>query len=218
MNLMRFPAWFLFLFMFAASGCMSLKPPFVKIPFVKSKEAKPKKFKTTQPVQADVPLTGTAYRYYSPNRQFYIDMTPSKGVTVSGPGKGVARRADSNQVLWEVPWYSKSVALVNDGVHLIRVEEEGADKKRRDLGIGFYALGKEIKIYAVTDLIKNKKKIQKTLTTYYWLARSSAIRTGLTEDGKKYVLALVDGTVYTFDVHTGEIITTDQDLKARGYE
>ncbi|MCM8776163.1 MAG: hypothetical protein NC930_07450 [Candidatus Omnitrophica bacterium] len=172
-----------------------------------------------QPVRKPVPENKSEpIRMYSPNGGFYIDLVPEKRLTLSGFGKGTAYASGSDQPQWSIDWYSRSIILCDDGMHLIRVGQAGRDMNGlSDLAVGFYEKGRELKSYRVKDLVKNPDQLWKGFSEYQWKSRLSTGRSGLSGDQKEYTLVLIDGTVYTFSVETGEVLRTGKDPRAMGY-
>lgn len=168
-------------------------------------------------VSADEPAPNKKYRAESLNKKFYLDMIPQKGSGGSGPGKGIAYRLGSNQKLWEIDWYARRVILSDDGKYLIRLGTWGSDRSGfSDLAVAFYREGREIKRYSIKDLIQDPNRLEQTLSHYFWQATESSVESGLSADGNHFTLILLDGSVYRFDVKTGEILSKGYDPQAKG--
>lgn len=101
--------------------------------------------------------------------------------------------------LWTVYWYSFAVYPASDGKHVVRMGPWA--QTTSDLAIAFYENGKELKQYAILDLVKDTDRLRRTVSHFFW-------RTDLRYDDKEGTVFLktVDGISYTFSVKTGEII------------
>jgi hypothetical protein len=112
---------------------------------------------------------------------------------------GLYKKDGVYEPLWQVFWYSFTVYPSSDGKHVVRMGPWA--KATSDLAIAFYEDGKELKQYAVSDLVKDLDKLRHTVSHFFW-------RTDLSYDDKEGTVFLktVDGISYTFSVKTGEII------------
>mgnify|MGYP001765884185 FL=1 len=112
---------------------------------------------------------------------------------------GLYRNDGSREPLWKVYWYSFSVYLSSDGKHVVRLGPWA--QSTRDLALAFYEDGKELKQYAISDLVKDTGALKHTVSHFFW-------RTDLKYNEKEGTVFLktVDGISYTFSVKTGEII------------
>ena len=112
---------------------------------------------------------------------------------------GLYRNDGSREPLWKVYWYSFSVYLSSDGKHVVRLGPWA--QSTRDLALAFYEDGKELKQYAISDLVKDTGALKHTVSHFFW-------RTDLKYNEKEGTVFLktVDAISYTFSVKTGEII------------
>jgi len=151
---------------------------------------------------ADKPAPTRSFKQYSANKAFFMEFTPSK--SFGEEGRGVAKRAATGEPLWEVRWYARRVILTNDGVHLIRPGTLASDWHRfSDLAVAFYKNGKELKRYSIGELIKDRTKIKRTASHYFW---QDGYVPEISPDQRLYPLCLLDGSIYIFEVATGRMV------------
>jgi hypothetical protein len=112
---------------------------------------------------------------------------------------GLYNKTGTYEPLWQVFWYSFTVYPSSDGKHVVRMGPWA--QTTSDLAIAFYAEGKELKQYAISDLVEDINKLKYTVSHFFW-------RTDIKYNDKEGTVFLktVDGISYTFSVKTGEII------------
>lgn len=112
---------------------------------------------------------------------------------------GLYKNDGSRDPLWKVYWYSFTVYPSSDGKHIVRMGPWA--QSTRDLAIAFYENGKDLKQYAISDLVKDTNALKHTVSHFFW-------RTDLKYNEKESTITLktVDTITYTFSVKTGEII------------
>lgn len=160
-------------------------------------------FLTAAKTLADSEAANSTYREYSSDKKFYIEMIPSE--YYGEAGKGIAFSVHTGKQLWEVHWYAKWVMLAKDGLHLIRFGPWAKDSRNfSDLAVFFYKEGKEIKRYAVKELLRDRSEIFKTVSHYIWSNYEKPPQ--FSSDEKYFYLHMIDGQTHTFEVSTGEMV------------
>lgn len=106
----------------------------------------------------------------------------------------------STTPLWTVDWFSYEVLLSPDSKYLVRMGPWASGLSSE--AFTFFADGKEVKKYIISDLIKDTSKLQSTVSHFTWLQYKYINDTGDTFD-----IETVDGGRFTFDLKTGEILT-----------
>ncbi len=113
---------------------------------------------------------------------------------------GMYRNDGASEPLWTVDWYAHGVEIFSDGTHLIR---HGPWASRvTDEAISFFSKDKLLRKYSVSDLVKDRRKLQRTVSHFSW-----SLDSRLDDDGLRYTLITVDHRCYVFDAATGEIIS-----------
>lgn len=112
---------------------------------------------------------------------------------------GLYNKNDSYEPLWKVYWYSFSVYPSSDGKHIVRIGPWA--QSTSDLAIAFYEDGKQLKQYAISELVKDTSQLRHTVSHFFW---QSALEYN-DEEGTVF-LKTIDGHSYTFSVKTGEIV------------
>ena len=113
---------------------------------------------------------------------------------------GMYRNDGSKEPLWAVDWFSYGVEIANNGSHLVR-PGPWARELEND-AITFYENGQIIKNYKINQLVSNKRKLEHTVSHFFWEKESLFDR-----EQMKYYIETLDGKHYIFDVKTGEIIS-----------
>ena len=112
---------------------------------------------------------------------------------------GLYTTDNPREPLWKVYWYSFDVYPSSDGKHVVRMGPWA--QSTSDLAIAFYEEGKELRQYAISELVKDTDQLRRTVSHFFW-------QSALTYNDKEGTVFLktVDGQSYTFSVKTGEII------------
>jgi hypothetical protein len=111
----------------------------------------------------------------------------------------------SSKELWRTEgWYSYRVYLSRDGNCLVRMGpwNRGQEPSKDDLAIAFYRKGKLLKEYSTEQLMRDKSKVQKSISHYRWIEYQHEPE--IRSDGY-FHLRTLDGMSYSFDIETGEI-------------
>lgn len=153
---------------------------------------------------ADTPAPNMEYSVHSPNGQYSVRMVPQDGWGGYGPGEGVVYKMEGEapQELWKVDFYSGEVLLADDGRHLIAFGPWASEMT--DKALSFYDEGKELKTYLIQDLI-DEGRVLRTSSHFLWKDPENAKASWFSEDGSLFTLKLIDASLITFDVKTGEI-------------
>jgi len=170
-------------------------------------------------VQADSPIHPHSYAVSSANGNFVFVMIAPVSIKEDGDfesdkGKteaqrvrnkyrtsGLYRNDGSTTPLWTVDWYSPTVYVFSDGVHIVRrgLAAEGLN----DEAITFFAEGREVSSYRVGDLVDSTLLLPRTAAYFDW-------EKNITLDDANRTLVVTTNIYdkYTFDITTGEIIST----------
>jgi len=153
-------------------------------------------------------------------------MTPAKydkDYKVEKEAFGIAYKLGEDGKLKELyrtkGWYSSEVFISRDGRYLVRMGpwNQGSKPSKDDLAVAFYKDGKLIKQYSTEEMVKDKSKVDRSVSHYNW--RGSTWKDDVPElDRMKLRLLLdysyvfdlhtIDGWTYSFDVTTGKIKAT----------
>ena len=122
------------------------------------------------------------------------------------PVSGLYRNDGTSEPLWTVDWYASGAEIYSDGVHLVR---HGPWAQRlSDEAISFFANGKLLRSYRVSDLIKDRSRLERTVSHFFW---QEDVR--LDDRALRYTVATVDRRCYVFDVTTGAIVSVTSPCK-----
>ena len=152
------------------------------------------------------------YTKLSPNGQYlFVMLAPGKESEGEIPYfvSGLYFNDASTTPLWTVDWYAFSVNVLSDGVHLIRWGPWATDTW--DEALTFFANGKVLRSYNISDLIDTTLGLDKSVSHFYWINQE---RTNIHENNHTLALATISDEKYTFDYTTGEIISARRPLRA----
>lgn len=106
----------------------------------------------------------------------------------------------STTPLWTVDWFSYEVLLSPDGRYVVRMGPWASNLS--DEAFTFFADGKEVKKYIISDLIKNSDALQRTVSHFTWLRNKY-----INDTNDSFEAETLDGGRFTFDLKTGEILS-----------
>jgi hypothetical protein len=114
---------------------------------------------------------------------------------------GLYLNDESNTPVWSVSWYSSSIILASDGIHLIR--QGPWTSSLSDEALTFFANGKELKSYQVKDFVDSAVLLPHTVSHFKW-EKSVA----LNEKERTLTLVTLYNDEYIFDITTGDITSS----------
>ena len=174
---------------------------------------------------ADTPTKPSSYQQVVPNEKYvFVMIAPVtveedvrfwKEEMVAGireirsryTRSGLYRNDGSVEPIWTVDWYSSRVQPMFDGIHLIRPGPWAwlNENKSPDLdceAVSFFANGKLLKTYRVSELVDNPGSFERSVSHYWWMQEGS-------QSGElEYTITTLDGNRFTFDLRTGDTIST----------
>lgn len=174
-------------------------------------------------VIADLPESPRAWIKTSERCDYLFKMVPGKW-RLEG-GKSISERApfgvaykineDGDLIdIWHAEgWYAYGGHLSANGRFFVGYGPWGTDQeKHTDTAISFYDQGKLLKEYQVRELIKKPEFIENSVSHYMWTPATQTEPNGFQDTS--FHLVMIDKTIYTFDVATGNIIATGIDAGA----
>ncbi|HEV2800510.1 MAG TPA: hypothetical protein VGW12_08440 [Pyrinomonadaceae bacterium] len=135
------------------------------------------------------------------------DKRETQKVRAKYPASGMYLNDDSTTPLWTVDWYSYSVLVVSDGIHLVRRGPWASNLS--DEALTFFANGKELRSHKVGDLVDTKMFLFQTVSHYMWEDSMN-----LDENRRTLSVATLSKERYVFDYTTGEIISASRPIRA----
>ncbi|MBM3983747.1 MAG: hypothetical protein FJ304_26460 [Planctomycetes bacterium] len=160
-----------------------------------------------------------SYQTYSADKKFvFVMIAPGGGMFDVYTRSGLYKNDTTTEPLWTVDWYARSVAVANDGAHVVRyagphgyAEARNPDRAKRvvtdaDLkkeALSVYAKGKLVKTFAIGDFVTDAKALPHTVTFFRWhkLAR-------LDDDKARLIVDTLDDTRAVVELATGKIVET----------
>ena len=121
---------------------------------------------------------------------------------------GIAYRLEPDGSMKEIyritGWYSHQVLISMDAQYLVRMGpwHSGHKLSKEHVAVEFYKDGKLLKDYSTLDLVKDARKIEPTVSHYFW--RGEICRLDVDH---KFTLDTIDGVRYVFDATTGKILS-----------
>lgn len=160
------------------------------------------------PAQADRPARPMRYVTVAPDGLSLFIMVPDTqrtGDTVPAHGRALRLgEAGDLEPLWQVTgWYGRTY-LASGGEFLVREGPWASEPPDQALALAFYAQGRELRSYVVSELLDDPQSVVRSVSHYQWQGRQAGYPR-LT-DGGRFMLTTVEGDLLTFDVRTGEII------------
>ncbi len=157
---------------------------------------------------------GQSYEQLSPNGKYLFVMlskTPDKPERIDTlkdkyGRSGLYRAGKTGKPIWTVNWYSPTVHVSSDGIHLVRigrpvVEAVSGKPDMAQLAIAFYEKGKQIRKYAIRDLISRPSRLAKSGKGFKWQERIA-----FDDETGKIVITLVTGQKKAFSIKTGKLV------------
>jgi len=114
---------------------------------------------------------------------------------------GLYRADNPHEPLWTVDWYAFDVVPISDGHHLIRWGGWAWSRAPEWPAVGFYADGKLLRDYNVSDLVSWPSLMPHSVSHFTW--RKSSV---IDEENLQLTLTTYHLERYTFDLTTGEIV------------
>lgn len=158
---------------------------------------------------ADLEALPFPYTTTTENGHFYFKMIPDSSYDDTNKGTGTCFEVtggETDKILWKTTgWYSYQVFLSEDGVYLVRMGNwaRGHEVSAEDLAVAFYKNGELIKSYSTKDLIKDASAIQRTVSHYFWSAKTPVFK----PHENKLIIVTTDNLEYIFDISNGGILS-----------
>ena len=158
-----------------------------------------------------------SYVRYSPNGKYvFVMLAPGdresdfrRELKSIFPVSGMYLNDVSRTPLWTVDWYSYAVVPSSDGVHILRWGPWA--QKLSDEALTFFANGKMLRSYRISDLVDTKVGLYHTTSHFSWEREDDE---EFNEINHTFSLTTITGEKYTFDYTTGEIVSARRPLRA----
>jgi hypothetical protein len=112
---------------------------------------------------------------------------------------GLYRNDGSSTPLWTVNWYAYDVDVASDGIHLVR---HGPWASRADQeAFSFFANGKLVRTYAISELIDLKFLLPHSVSHFQWSEGGQ-----LDDAALRYAVRTKDSNSFVFDITNGSIV------------
>lgn len=134
------------------------------------------------------------------------DKQRAKAIRAKYTTSGMYRNDGSTTPLWTVGWYSYSVLVASDGVHLVRLGPWA--NRLSDEAFTFFNNGNEIRNYRIGDLVDSAALLPHSVSHFRW-------EENVHLDDQKRVLsvATLSKEKYFFDFTTGELVSARRPLR-----
>ncbi len=167
--------------------------------------------------RADSPAPPFSYTKPSPGGRFIFVMIPQgtlddemrhwneetkakiRAIRQTYTQSGLYRNDGSSTPLWTVDWYAYDADVASDGIHLVRC---GPWASRLDEeAFSFFASGKLVRTYAISELIDSESDLPHTASHFGWCERRR-----LDDAALRYAVSTTDGNSFVFDITNGVIV------------
>ena len=151
-----------------------------------------------------------------PTKKGWFDFVEkNKAIRDKYPQSGLYRNDESRTPLWTVDWYSHKheVYLSTDGRYVVRMgpwPRLWADKDLENGGpalkqpaVAFYKEGKLLKGYTIGQLVKDAKKLSRSVSHFRW-----EDKVAFDDATGRFTVSTLEGNKYVFDIHSGKIVST----------
>ena len=115
---------------------------------------------------------------------------------------GLYRNDGSSKPVWTVDWYAFEVVISLDGRYLVRWGPWPFHGDYDELAVAFYKNGREIRRYAVKDLVADPESLPRSVSHFMWAKEKSFDTTT-----NLIHLETYNGEQYDFDVTKGKALT-----------
>lgn len=159
---------------------------------------------------ADRPAPNREHTITSANELFMAVVTPATTNYQDQNGTTTVSRAAADgtpgEVLYTAAFFAWDVKLSDDGEVLVHTGPWARDSETlSDRAIAVWRRSVKVADFKVSDFVKDKSRISKSVSHYSWQGESSTIPVGFSQGGKLYTLAVCDRRWYTVDTTTGKI-------------
>jgi hypothetical protein len=160
--------------------------------------------------RAEKPVLPTSYSAVSSDGRFLFVMIAPRpsGETAEGiilrqkyAQSGLYRNDGSREPLWTIKGYSARAYPASDGIHLACVSKFAGGFEPWEQCVRFFASGRLIRAYSVDDLTVSWL-LPRTPSGRMWSRRDH-----FDEADMRYTVWTRDGSSFTFDVLTGEVVS-----------
>jgi hypothetical protein len=160
------------------------------------------------PVHADRPARPVRYMTVAPDGLSLFIMVPDvqrDGTTVQAHGMAFELTESGDlEPLWQVEgWYAR-VHLASGGEFLVREGPWASGPPGEELAVAFYERGREIRRYAVSELLVDPQNVVHSVSHYQWQGSLAGYPRLAGRD--RFQLTTIEGELLTFNVRTGEIV------------
>jgi hypothetical protein len=147
----------------------------------------------------------------------FLETERGKAIRAMYPQGGLYKNDGSKEPLWTIDWYREQVAVLPDGVHMVRygnwpVRKAGpkdptiAKDELKQEAVSFFAKGKLLREYPIEELIDDPTKLPRSVSHFRWMKASKLI-----EDRLQLEVITFDGNRIRFDLASGKIIEKKAD-------
>jgi hypothetical protein len=173
-------------------------------------------FCAPSPAFADSPAPLISYKQVSPGGAYVFVMlgdprddsvpgrVPSRKIRQTYPASGLYPNDGSTVPLWTVDWYAHKVDVASDGIHLVRHGPWAMATS--DEAVSFFANGQLVRSYIVNWLVDDKSRLSRSVSHHFMWESSNQFDDAHLE----YTVQTVDGNTFTFDVSTGQIVSSNR--------
>lgn len=157
----------------------------------------------SSPVFSDSEALPSDFSQVTKNSDFiFVMLSPFEKRTLEYNQSGLYKNNGTQLPEWTVDWYSFGVIPHSNGKHLVRFGPWASSVLQEALS--FYKNGKLIKQYNISDLIKDKSKLEHTVSHFSWREDVEYL-----EDEGVIYLKTKDNIEYIFSIYSGNFFESN---------
>ena len=161
--------------------------------------------------RADEEAANAVYVQSAEGGRFYAKCIPAEGRGSKGTTRVYSPREKEDELVQIYDWYAPEIALANTskGIAIVRFGDwpRGHEATKDELAIAFYLNGKLLHPYSTLDIAGKPGNVSFSVSHYTVIKKHLGVR-WITENTWVYDIQTTDDRMISFNVDTGEIVST----------
>jgi hypothetical protein len=169
-------------------------------------------FLLAQPAIADEEAANRVHVKSSANGRYYAKSIPDADRGSKGKTLVYAVTKDKDKLIATYKWYAQEFFLLDAGPTIVQMGPwaRGHEASKDDLAIAFYKDGKLLRSYSTLDIAGTKDNVSSSVSHYTVFESIQGYR-WIISNNFAFDTRTNDGRAVSFDVHTGERLTKEDE-------